>query len=160
MTKSLRILILGLVAILLGALTSVNAIAADPLRPGRADSSEIGRHSYTQSATVVSVTPLTIYKDSTPVGTTAGAVTGGVVGHQFGKGRGKTAATALGVFLGAAAGHKIEKNNSRHDGARVIVRYDGGHLETITVGPGTYLQKGDRVFVTQDYGKKTVIRDN
>ena len=41
------------------------------------------------------------------LGTLAGAGLGGVVGNQFGKGKGKTAATVAGVVAGGAIGHHV-----------------------------------------------------
>jgi surface antigen len=40
-------------------------------------------------------------------GTVIGAIAGGVLGNQFGKGGGKAAATVGGIFLGGAAGNAI-----------------------------------------------------
>lgn len=45
--------------------------------------------------------------DNNIVGTAAGAVGGGLVGSQFGKGNGKTAAAVLGVVGGAALGNSM-----------------------------------------------------
>lgn len=42
-----------------------------------------------------------------------GAIAGGVVGHQFGSGRGKKAATALGAVIGAGVGQRVAVENSR-----------------------------------------------
>jgi len=42
----------------------------------------------------------------------AGGIVGGVVGHQFGGGRGKTALTVAGTLLGASLGHGY--SNSHH----------------------------------------------
>lgn len=46
--------------------------------------------------------------------TLLGAVVGGVIGHQFGGGRGKDAATVAGTLIGAAVGS--ESARRRHDG--------------------------------------------
>lgn len=50
--------------------------------------------------------------------TVFGAIIGGVIGHQFGSGRGRDAATAAGALLGGAIGHDASR---RHDGRRVPV---------------------------------------
>jgi uncharacterized protein YcfJ len=42
-----------------------------------------------------------------------GAIAGGVVGHQFGSGRGRKAATALGAVIGAGVGQRVAVQNSR-----------------------------------------------
>lgn len=40
-------------------------------------------------------------------GAILGGIAGGVIGHQFGRGNGRTAATALGVMIGAVTGDKL-----------------------------------------------------
>lgn len=52
-------------------------------------------------------------------GAIVGGLAGGVLGHQVGGGRGKDAATALGVVLGAIAGDRLENRDQRG-------RYDNG----------------------------------
>ena len=44
--------------------------------------------------------------DRNIVGTVGGGLAGGVVGHQFGKGQGRTAATVVGAAGGALLGHE------------------------------------------------------
>ena len=78
----------------------------------------------------------------------AGAVIGGVIGHQFGSGRGKDAATVAGSMIGAAIGHgpvrrvdvaePIERCTTRYenrleeriDGYQVVYRYHGQTYST------------------------------
>ncbi|TJY60804.1 glycine zipper 2TM domain-containing protein [Sinimarinibacterium sp. CAU 1509] len=48
-------------------------------------------------------------------GALIGAIAGGVVGHQFGKGKGRDAATVAGVLLGAGIGHQ-EGNRRSNSG--------------------------------------------
>ena len=75
--------------------------------------------------------------------TLAGAIIGGVVGHQFGSGRGNDAATVAGTMIGAAIGHgpvrvveysrPVERCETRYrdhqekriDGYNVVYRYHG-----------------------------------
>jgi uncharacterized protein YcfJ len=42
-------------------------------------------------------------------GTAIGAVAGGLLGHQVGKGKGKTLATASGAVAGGVIGNKVQK---------------------------------------------------
>jgi surface antigen len=52
------------------------------------------------------------------VGTGLGMIVGGIIGNQFGKGSGRTAATIGGVVLGGIAGNAIAKDackDKRHD---------------------------------------------
>jgi uncharacterized protein YcfJ len=46
-------------------------------------------------------------------GTVIGAVAGGVIGHQFGGGSGKTLATVGGAVAGGAIGNHIQKEHQR-----------------------------------------------
>ena len=54
-------------------------------------------------------------------GTLVGAVVGGVIGHQFGGGNGKTLATAGGAVAGGAIGHNIAKSHD-HRRYRTVER--------------------------------------
>jgi uncharacterized protein YcfJ len=56
-------------------------------------------------------------------GAILGGLAGGAVGHQFGGGTGKDAATALGVVLGAIAGDQVANRDERS--------YDDGRHESV-----------------------------
>lgn len=45
-------------------------------------------------------------------GAILGGIAGGVIGHQIGRGNGRTAATALGVMIGAITGDKLANRDS------------------------------------------------
>jgi uncharacterized protein YcfJ len=97
--------------------------------------------------------------DSRPAGsagsTLVGAIVGGVVGHQFGSGRGNDAATVAGSLIGAAIGNDVarrragayetvqysrpvtrcdtqyqERQEERVDGYEVLYRYQGQKYST------------------------------
>ncbi len=55
------------------------------------------------------------------VGTAVGAVAGGLIGHQFGGGNGKTLATVGGAVAGGAIGHHIASEND-HRRYRTVER--------------------------------------
>ena len=69
------------------------------------------------------------------MGAIAGAVVGGVIGHQFGDGRGQRALTLAGAAIGAAVGHEA---TSRHGRYRAPVQRCGVevHYETREVLAG------------------------
>ena len=48
------------------------------------------------------------------LGAIVGGIAGGIIGHQFGGGTGKTAMTAVGAVGGGIAGKEIEKNMKKH----------------------------------------------
>ena len=80
--------------------------------------------------------------------TIAGAIIGGVIGHQFGSGRGNDAATIAGTMIGASIGHgpvrrveysrPVERCDTRYqsrqerriDGYDVVYRYQGQQYAT------------------------------
>lgn len=99
------------------------------------------------------------------VKTVLGAIIGGVVGHQFGGGRGKDAATVAGTLLGATIANGVARRNAgyasiersrqvrrcetryqsheeeRIDGYRVIYAYSGQKYSTRTpYDPGKRLR--------------------
>ncbi|SFC49023.1 Glycine zipper 2TM domain-containing protein [Polaromonas sp. OV174] len=75
------------------------------------------------------------------LGTVAGGVVGGLLGHQVGGGSGKTAMTVLGAAGGAYAGNTIEKNMKKTTVYQMRVRMDNGTVRTIeqasAVGAGS-----------------------
>lgn len=98
-------------------------------------------------------------RNGTPGRTIAGAVIGGVIGHQFGSGRGKDAATVAGSMIGAAIGHgpvrRVEYSRpvercethfqsfqeQRIDGYDVVYRYRGQKYATrMPYDPGTRIK--------------------
>ena len=58
-------------------------------------------------------------RDGNTGGTVAGAVIGGLLGNQVGKGNGKKAATAAGAVAGGLIGNKVDRN---HVGGKVVTR--------------------------------------
>ncbi|MFC5519582.1 glycine zipper 2TM domain-containing protein [Polaromonas jejuensis] len=65
------------------------------------------------------------------IGTVAGGVVGGLLGHQVGGGSGKTAMTVLGAAGGAYAGNTIEKNMKKTTVYQMRVRMNNGSVRTI-----------------------------
>jgi len=51
------------------------------------------------------------YRPGAYIAPIAGGIIGGVVGHQFGKGRGNTALTVAGTLLGASVGHGLGQSD-------------------------------------------------
>ncbi len=61
-------------------------------------------------------------------GTVLGAIIGGALGNQVGKGDGRRAATVAGAVIGGAIGHDVDKNNGSAGG-----RYERGGTTCRTV---------------------------
>ncbi|WP_394779250.1 glycine zipper 2TM domain-containing protein [Undibacterium sp.] len=76
------------------------------------------------------------------IGVAAGAVLGGVLGHQVGGGTGNTLATVAGAVGGGYAGNEVEKRSKTSTSYRVRVRMDDGKYRTF---PQNDWRVGDRV---------------
>ncbi|PVU56041.1 hypothetical protein CP955_00200, partial [Enterobacter sp. HN503E2II] len=68
--------------------------------------------------------------------TLLGAAIGGVIGHQFGSGRGNDAATVAGALIGAGVGYDAAAKRYPHGGREEVVqrcdvRYERGYEERI-----------------------------
>ena len=75
---------------------------------------------------VESVRTLQEQQPSSGLGAAAGALLGGVLGHQVGGGNGKTLATVAGAVGGGLAGNAVEKNTHTATSYEVIVRMEDG----------------------------------
>lgn len=105
--------------------------------------------SYTQYGVVQSIALVQQDSSSTPIGagTIAGAVVGGILGHQIGDGTGNTAATVLGAAGGAYAGHELEKRNQTQQGNvyQLTIRLNNGSYQTLTQTTHNDIRVGDSV---------------
>ena len=81
------------------------------------------------------------------IGTIAGGLLGGVVGHQVGGGSGKDLATIVGAVGGAYAGNRVENNMGKSKIFRVAVRLDGGSTQNFDYANDPAVQVGTRVKV-------------
>lgn len=87
-----------------------------------------------------------------------GAITGGVVGHQFGKGSGRDAATVIGALTGAVVGDRMSDPAYREEKVRrCTTEYE--QRERITGYSVTY-RYGGRTFsevMREDPGKEVTL---
>jgi|GEM_PF-2666276 len=81
------------------------------------------------------------------VGAVGGAVAGGVVGHQFGGGGGKTALTVLGAVGGGVAGNEIEKNMKKYTVWVTTVTFKDGTKKKYERTTNSGLKTGDVVHI-------------
>ena len=85
-------------------------------------------------------------------GTVLGAIIGGALGNQVGKGDGRKAATVVGALAGGAIGHNVEKDNRRgRSYYRIVVRMDHGRTYSFEQSDAYRLRRGDRVQVDNGY---------
>ncbi len=83
------------------------------------------------------------------IGAAAGALLGGVLGHQVGGGTGKTLATIAGAVGGGFAGNAVEKNTHTTTSYEVIVRMEDGSRQRFILSAQRW-RSGDLVRV--DHG--------
>ncbi len=85
-------------------------------------------------------------------GTLLGAIVGGALGNQVGKGDGRKAATIVGALAGGAIGHDRERDNRRSRSYyRIVVRMDRGRTISFEQPDDYRLQRGDRVYIDNGY---------
>ncbi|MCT7328729.1 glycine zipper 2TM domain-containing protein [Ralstonia mojiangensis] len=97
---------------------------------------------------VTAVTPIATQQgNETGLGMIGGAVVGGLLGNQVGKGNGRTLATVAGAVGGGYAGHEAENYYHRDTSYNVSVRMDNGATRTFTYKAAPGFQVGDRVHV-------------
>ncbi len=84
------------------------------------------------------------------VGAAAGALLGGVLGHQVGGGNGKTLATIAGAVGGGLAGNAVEKNSKTSTQYEVIVRMENGTRQRFLMNEQRW-RAGDQVQVNNGY---------
>jgi outer membrane lipoprotein SlyB len=88
-------------------------------------------------------------RDSGREGAILGAIIGGALGNQVGKGDGRKAATIAGAVVGGLVGRDIDRNDGRgrrgDEGLRLVVRMDRGYYQTVEIHGEMRIYRGDRV---------------
>jgi len=98
--------------------------------------------------TIAAITPVKTKGEAGAMGTLAGAVIGGVIGHQFGGGKGKDVATVAGAAGGAMAGREVEKRARATTSYDITVSMENGSTRTVSVADPGGLGVGSRVRVS------------
>ena len=115
-------------------------------------SSTSARYGVVQSINLVRQEP----NNSIGAGTIVGAVVGGGLGNQVGKGDGNKAATVLGAAGGAYAGHQIEKSNRQTpaNAVQLVVRLHDGNNIILIQESAADIRVGDRVVVANGNARR------
>jgi outer membrane lipoprotein SlyB len=95
--------------------------------------------------TIESVRQVAQAGQGTGFGAIAGAIGGGVLGHQVGNGRGRDVGTVVGAIGGAVAGHQAEKYVRRTSSYEIAVRMEDGTTQVVTQADAPIWRPGDRV---------------
>lgn len=109
--------------------------------------SEVKQVQSVRYATVVSVRPVEISKESgaVNVGSIGGAVIGGLAGNTVGQGSGRLLATAGGALLGGLAGNSINNAVGKEKGIEILVKTETGQDISIVQSADVSFYKGQRV---------------
>jgi uncharacterized protein YcfJ len=90
-------------------------------------------------------------------GTLVGAVIGGVIGHQLGKGNGRELATVGGAIVGGAIGNDMERSSTRqgkHERKNeMTLRLNNGEVRSILIEQAANYRVGDTVTLTYQHGR-------
>lgn len=98
---------------------------------------------------------------STAAPTVLGAIIGGVVGHQFGSGRGRDAATVAGTVIGASIGHSsaVRAGGTETRAVqRCAVSYEHGWEEQVEGYRVTYVHRGREYTTRMSYDPGSSVR--
>ncbi|BCF92666.1 glycine zipper 2TM domain-containing protein [Paraburkholderia largidicola] len=99
---------------------------------------------------VVAVNAVQSSEPTTGLGAVGGAVAGGLIGNQFGGGRGRILATVVGAVGGGVAGNGIEHAVRKQTSYQVQVRMQDGSYRNFTYATQPQVQVGQRVHVSGD----------
>lgn len=128
----------------------------------------VGESIQTYEAQVVSVQQVTV-KDSERfqdnlLGMGLGGLGGGILGHQFGKGKGKTVGTVAGAGLGALAGGYAQDKLTTQQALKYVVEvtengFPTGRRYTVVQGPNPAFRVGEPVWLEMtSRGRSRVTR--
>ncbi|MDR1267118.1 MAG: hypothetical protein LBJ70_01905 [Holosporales bacterium] len=123
----------------------------------------VGEASFSYQGTIISVRKVLVGSEKLEenvAGGAVGAVGGGLLGSQFGKGEGKTAMTALGVVGGAVGGAMAQKALREQEALEYVVKLTNGQIVTVVQGLEDPLPSGAPVLVIMGQaGRSRVVRD-
>lgn len=142
------------------AVLALGGCVTNPSAPAASSSYPQPTNVYTQYGVVQSmelVSQETANSSGIGAGTIAGAVVGGILGHQVGSGSGNTAATVLGAAGGAYVGNQMEKNRQgtqQVNAYRFNIRLNNGTYQSITQTSNDDIRVGDRVQIDNGVARR------
>lgn len=147
--KVMRIVgaLVGLTIVVGGLFTALNAQASTSTSKTSTQTAATGAQ-----GTVQAVRAVEVKGKGSGVGVVTGAVLGGLVGNQMGKGTGNTLMTVGGAVAGGYAGNEVEKNVKKQTLYKTTVKLDDGSVHDYTIGQ--QFAVGARVKVS---GKKLTL---
>ncbi len=110
--------------------------------------------------TVESMHKVRIEGTKTPIGSTAGAVVGGIAGSGASGGKTGEVAAVLGAVVGGMAGAAAEEGLTRENGIEYVIKLeDGSNISVVqAVGKDEDIKAGDKVRVIESEGVARVVK--
>lgn len=109
--------------------------------------------------TVARIDPVQIQSgEQFGVGALLGGVAGGLLGHQVGKGHGRTVATVAGTLLGGYAGSTMQQGAQTQSGQHIFVHLQNGVTVGVTQPTDSSLRVGDMVRIDGSGPGARVVR--
>lgn len=123
-------------------------LAQQPYGEAQQPRAQSGQSAYCSTCgTVESIASVRHEGHGTGIGAVGGAVAGGLLGNQFGRGNGRTAMTVLGAVGGGFAGNSVEKHLRSETSYQVRVRMQNGRLRYFNYRQPPPFQQGERVHI-------------
>lgn len=127
-------------------------------------SAAVGEVAHTYKGTIDSARQVTVTEherlQENQAGIVGGALAGGVLGHQVGKGKGNVAATVAGALAGGAAGAYAERALGTQQGYEYTVRLEDGRYLTVVQGLDNRFNIGQKVKVIVSHkGRSRIVAD-
>ena len=120
-------------------------IRSEPVAAKYEPVAEPARRQCYECGTIESVRETEKPAETNGIGIGVGAVAGGLLGHQMGRGNGNTAMTVLGAIGGAIAGHQVEKKVRTVKEYHLTVRFEDGATRQVVQSTPPAWHEGDKV---------------
>ncbi len=138
-----KILLVGALALLLGACASSNSGSVYKRNDAR-------KVQTVKTGIVESVRQVKLEGTKSPVGTVAGGAVGGIAGSSIGHGKGSAIGAVIGAVAGGIAGSAVEEGVTRTDALEITVKLDGGGLISIVQEADEVFNAGDMVRIIEN----------
>lgn len=147
---------LAKLALLAAALVAAGCTTTSPDVVSRQDAQ---RMSTVIDAVVLTSRPVVVDGTQSGIGSTAGAVVGGIAGSSVGGRRESAAIGVIGAVVGGVLGNAIERSGTREDAVEILVQLKNGERRSIVQArAGESFNPGDNVILVSTGGRVRVTR--
>ncbi len=121
---------------------------------------EVRQVQHFKVGTVESVHKVRIEGTKSPVGSTAGAVVGGIAGSGASQGKTGQVAAVIGAVVGGVVGAAAEEGITRENGNEYSIKLeDGSYISVVqAIGKDEDIKAGDKVRVIESEGVVRVVK--